>query len=94
MEIPISFNAEKFINILIQRKEEVGETQIPEIDAKNIVNVLENMENNFPLNFLLSGRELQYDVQDMQLFYLSMLLNVPRCILQFHNLLNDCISMQ
>jgi hypothetical protein len=33
MEIPIFFNAEKFINILIQRKEEVGETQIPEIDA-------------------------------------------------------------
>jgi hypothetical protein len=38
-----SFLAEKFINILIQRKEEVGETQIPEIDAKNIVNVLENL---------------------------------------------------
>jgi hypothetical protein len=43
MEIPIFFNAEKFINILIQRKEQVGETQIPEIDAKNIVNVLENL---------------------------------------------------
>jgi hypothetical protein len=36
MEIPIFFNAEKFINILIQRKEEVGETQIPEIDAKRL----------------------------------------------------------